>query len=256
MLQELRAALERKEFRLLFQPVFSRDLRLVALEALVRWEHPLRGLLPPSEFISICEESGLIVELGRRVLHEAAHHYAFLVPQGLGHVRLSVNVSAMQFAHGLLDDVRRVVEEFDLPFGALELELTESVIVDDPERAAQVMVALAELGVTIASAIADFGVGYSSLRYLKRLPIHRLKIDRSFVNDLESDESDRSICEAVIALARTLRLGVVAEGVESIFQRDWLRTSGAGELQGYLFAKPVSFAAATSAEPEPSAMAD
>lgn len=247
LLQELREALERREFRLLFQPVFSADLRLVALEALVRWEHPRRGLLPPSEFITICEESGLIVELGRRVLHEAARHHALLVAQGLGHVRLSVNVSAMQFAHGLLDDVRRVIDEFHLPAGALELELTESVIVDDPERAAQVMVALAQLGVTIA--IDDFGVGYSSLSYLKRLPIHRLKIDRSFVNDLESDASDRSICEAVIALARTLRLGVVAEGVESTFQRDWLRSSGAGELQGYLFARPVQFDEATHVEP-------
>ncbi|WP_208108766.1 sensor domain-containing protein [Cognatilysobacter terrigena] len=246
LLQELRDALERKEFRLLFQPLFSADLRLVALEALVRWEHPMRGLLPPSDFIAVCEESGLIVELGRRVLHEAARHHAFLVEQGLGHVRISVNVSAMQFAHGLLDDVRRVIDEFHLPPGALELELTESVIVDDPQRAANVMAALADLGVTLA--IDDFGVGYSSLSYLKRLPIHRLKIDRSFVNDLERDASDRSICEAVIALAKTLRLGVVAEGVESPFQRDWLRTRGAGELQGYLFAKPLPFERATQVE--------
>ena len=247
LLQELREGLERREFRLLFQPLFSADLRLVALEALVRWQHPRRGLLPPSEFIAVCEESGLIVELGRRVLHEAARHHALLAQQGLGHVRLSVNVSAMQFAHGLLDDVQQVVREFQLPPGALELELTESVIVDDPARAAQVMVALADLGVTLA--IDDFGVGYSSLSYLKRLPIHRLKIDRSFVNDLESDASDRSICEAVIALARTLHLGVVAEGVESEFQRDWLRSSGAGELQGYLFAKPLPFETATQVAP-------
>ncbi|HEY4582934.1 MAG TPA: EAL domain-containing protein [Lysobacter sp.] len=247
LLQELREALERREFRLLFQPLFSADLRLVALEALVRWEHPRRGLLPPSEFIAVCEESGLIVELGRRVLHEAARHHALLAQKGLGHVRLSVNVSAMQFAHGLLEDVEQVVRELKLPPGALELELTESVIVDDPARAAQVMVALAELGVTLA--IDDFGVGYSSLSYLKRLPIHRLKIDRSFVNDLESDASDRSICEAVIALARTLHLGVVAEGVESEFQRDWLRGSGAGELQGYLFARPLPFETATRVAP-------
>lgn len=247
LLQELREALERKEFRLLFQPVFSSSLRLVALEALVRWEHPRRGLLPPSEFISICEESGLIVELGRRVLHEAARHHAQLAEQGLGHVRISVNVSAMQFQHGLLEDVSRVIDEFSLPRGALELELTESVILDDPDRAAQVMSALADLGVTIA--IDDFGVGYSSLSYLKRLPIHRLKIDRSFVNDLESDVSDRSICEAVIALARTLKLGVVAEGVESTFQRDWLCSSGAGELQGYLFARPLQFDDATQIAP-------
>jgi diguanylate cyclase (GGDEF)-like protein/PAS domain S-box-containing protein len=247
LLQELREALERKEFRLLFQPVFSADLALVALEALVRWEHPRRGLLPPSDFITVCEESGLIVELGRRVLHEAARHHALLAAQGLAHVRIAVNVSAMQFTHGLLEDVERVIREFDLPAGALELELTESVIVDDPDRAAQAMIALARLGVTVA--IDDFGVGYSSLSYLKRLPIHRLKIDRSFVNDLESDASDRSICEAVIALARTLKLGVVAEGVESTFQRDWLRRSGAGELQGYLFARPVPFEQATAVTP-------
>lgn len=247
LLQELREALEREEFRLLFQPVFSADLRLVAMEALVRWEHPRRGLLPPSEFIAVCEESGLIVELGRRVLHEAARHHALLAAQGLSHVRIAVNVSAMQFSHGLLEDVERVVREFELPPGALELELTESVILDDPERAAQAMAALATLGVTVA--IDDFGVGYSSLSYLKRLPLHRLKIDRSFVNDLERDASDRSICEAVIALARTLKLGVVAEGVESPFQRDWLRESGAGELQGYLFARPVTFEEAVAVQP-------
>ena len=247
LLQELREALEREEFRLLFQPVFSGDLRLVAMEALVRWEHPRRGLLAPAEFIAVCEESGLIVELGRRVLREAARHHALLAAQGLAHVRISVNVSAMQFAHGLLEDVARVVDEFALPEGALELELTESVIVDDPDRAAQAMVALAKLGVTVA--IDDFGVGYSSLSYLKRLPIHRLKIDRSFVSDLEADASDRSICEAVIALARTLKLGVVAEGVESAFQRDWLRDSGAGELQGYRFARPVAFEEATAVVP-------
>ncbi|GAB2511637.1 sensor domain-containing protein [Lysobacter humi (ex Lee et al. 2017)] len=247
LLQELREALEREEFRLLFQPVFSTDLRLVALEALVRWEHPRRGLLAPAEFIAVCEESGLIVELGRRVLREAARHHRELAARGLGHVRISVNVSARQFVHGLLEDVADVVERYALPAGALELELTESVIVDDPERAAQVMAALARLGVTLA--IDDFGVGYSSLSYLKRLPIHRLKIDRSFVSDLESDASDRSICEAVIALARTLRLGVVAEGVESTFQRDWLCSSGAGELQGYLFARPLPFDDATAVAP-------
>ena len=240
----LREALEKKQFVLAFQPIYDRDGRPRALECLARWQHPQRGLLPPSEFIPACEESGLIVELGRRTLHEAARHHALLAAAGLGHLRLAVNVSATQFAHALEQDVADVVRDFSLPHGVLELELTESVIMDNPDGVIQTMRRLAELGVCLS--IDDFGAGYSSLAYLKRLPIHRLKIDRSFVKDLPDDRDAGSICSSIIALAHNLGLLTVGEGVETEQQRGWLVANGCDEIQGYLMARPASFDAILS----------
>lgn len=239
MVSQLRDALRREEFELDFQPLFGAEDQPVALEALVRWQHPERGRLFPNDFISLCEESGLIVELGRRVLHEAARHHSLLVDAGLGHLRLAVNVSAAQFAQDLHADIAAVVREFSLPPGVLELELTESVIMADPERAIHAMQQIARLGVSIS--VDDFGTGYSSLAYLKRLPIDRLKIDRSFVRDLGSDPDDALICSAIIALAHSLGLSTVAEGVETVQQHEWLRLRGCDELQGFLLGRPRSF---------------
>ncbi|MDQ3270322.1 MAG: PAS domain S-box protein [Pseudomonadota bacterium] len=188
MVSQLRDALRRQEFLLDFQPLFGVDDRPVALEALVRWHHPERGVLLPEEFVPVCEESGLIVELGRRVLAEAARHHAMLVAAGLGHLRIAVNVSAAQFAQDLHADIAEVIARFSLPRGVLELELTESVIMASPERAIRSMQQIVALGVGIS--IDDFGTGYSSLACLKRLPIERLKIDRSFVRDLGVDPDD------------------------------------------------------------------
>lgn len=239
LISQLREALQREEFVLHFQPVFDLGSRPVALEALVRWQHPERGLLPPGEFISVCEESGLIVELGRRVIREAARHHRLLEDAGLVGLRIAVNVSTAQFVHDLAGDVEAALREYRLPRGTLEIEITESVIMQSPERAIAVMQGLAELGVSFT--VDDFGTGYSSLSYLKRLPINRLKIDRSFVQDLASDPDDATICTAIIGLAHSLGLGTVAEGVETTQQLQWLRARGCDEIQGYLLGRPQPF---------------
>ncbi|WP_147652884.1 putative bifunctional diguanylate cyclase/phosphodiesterase [Vulcaniibacterium gelatinicum] len=239
LVSELRRALEARQFVSLFQPLFDTDGRIVALEALVRWRHPERGLLPPAEFVGVCEESGLIAELGRQVLREAARHHRLLAEAGLGPLRLGVNVSAAQFGDELVADVAAVVREFALPPGTLELELTETLLMSQAERAIELMQQIVALGVTIA--VDDFGTGYSSLSYLKRFPIHRLKIDRSFVQGLGRDADDEAICAAIVGLAGTLGIGTVAEGVETAEQQGWLRAHGVDEMQGYLLGRPQAF---------------
>ncbi|MEO6365708.1 MAG: EAL domain-containing protein [Luteimonas sp.] len=239
LITRLRQALVREEFVLHFQPLFSADGSATGMEALVRWQHPEQGLLPPGRFIGACENSGLIVELGRWVLGEAARHHALLAQRGLGHLTISINVSALQFQAGLLTDVEDAIALHALPRGALEIELTESAVMADPESAIAIMNRLNALGVTIA--VDDFGTGYSSLAYLKRLPISRLKIDRSFVRDLGQDEDDEAICTSIITLARSLDLGTVAEGVETVEQRNWLLAQGCDQLQGFLLARPAPF---------------
>jgi EAL domain-containing protein (putative c-di-GMP-specific phosphodiesterase class I) len=239
MVSALRDALQREEFRLVFQPLFGREGNPVGMEALLRWQHPQRGLLAPGHFIGLCEDSGLIVPIGRWVLNEAARHHALLAAKGLGHLRIAVNVSAMQFQQSLYDDVQGAIAAHALPPGALELELTESVIMGSPEVAIEVMQRIDKLGVSIS--VDDFGTGYSSLAYLKRLPIDRLKIDRSFVDQLGQDTDDDAICTSIIGLAHSLGLRTVAEGVETQQQLDWLRARGCDELQGFLLGRPLPF---------------
>jgi len=239
LISQLREAVERQEFELHYQPQFRWDGRAQGLEALLRWRHPQRGLLAPGHFIDALEESGLMVEVGRWVLRDAARRHAELVAMGLGDVRLAVNVSATQLHHHLLEDIEAIVQEFALPPGAFELELTESVLMVNAESTIEQMRRVAKLGVGIA--VDDFGTGYSSLSYLKRLPIQRLKIDRSFVRGLGGDPDDEAICASVILLASSLGLDTVAEGVETEPQRDWLAEHGCGELQGYLLGRPAPF---------------
>ena len=239
LVSRLREALAHGEFVLHFQPQFRADGAPTGMEALVRWQHPDQGLLPPGRFIGACESSGLIVPLGRWVLREAARHHALLAAHGLAHLTISINVSALQFQPGLLGDVQAALEAHHLPRGALEIELTESAVMADPEAAIAIMNQLDALGVGIA--VDDFGTGYSSLAYLKRLPITRLKIDQSFVRDLGKDEDDEAICASIIALARSLQLGTVAEGVETQGQRRWLLAHGCDQLQGYLLGRPAAF---------------
>jgi diguanylate cyclase (GGDEF)-like protein/PAS domain S-box-containing protein len=239
MVAELRRALENDEFVAVFQPLFDSDERPVALETLVRWYHPERGLLMPGEFIPVCEESGLIVELGRRVLDQAARHWRLLADAGLPQLRVAVNVSPAQFNDDLVQHVRATIEAHRLPAEVLELEITEGLLMQDPERAIELMRQIAALGVSFS--IDDFGTGYSSLAYLKRFPIDRLKIDRSFVRDLGSDEDDAAICNSIIGLAHALDIRTVAEGVETVLQLDWLRERQIDEVQGYLLARPMPF---------------
>jgi len=239
LILQLREALRLEQFALVFQPQFDIQGRPVGLEALLRWQHPVRGLLAPGHFITACEDSGLIVPIGRWVLREAARHHRLLVERGWDSLRIAVNVSAAQFQHGLAEDVAAVMREFALPPKVLELELTESVVMADPNAAIRSMAGLSELGVSIA--IDDFGTGYSSLAYLKRLPLDRLKLDRSFVQDLGRDPDDEAICDAIIRLAQSLELGTTAEGVETETQWRWLMERGCEEVQGYLFARPAPF---------------
>jgi diguanylate cyclase (GGDEF)-like protein/PAS domain S-box-containing protein len=239
LVSNLRDALDRGEFDVMFQPQYAADGRALGLEALVRWKHPSRGLLDPAEFIGACEDSGLIVPLGRHVLREAARHHRRLADAGLPGVRIAVNVSAMQFNDDLYRDIVEVLRRFELPDGVLELELTESVLMHSPERACELMQRLAALGVRFS--IDDFGTGYSSLAYLKRFPIDRLKIDRSFVQDLDRNVQDAAICQSIIGLAKSLGIATVAEGVETVQQERWLREHGCNELQGYLLGRPQAF---------------
>ncbi len=239
LISQIGEGLRLGQFLLHYQPVMQADGGAVGVEALVRWQHPERGLLAPSAFIDECETSGLIVPLGRWVMREAARCARTLLDAGITRqtLRMSVNVSALQFQNSLLEDVTDVIHTFDLPEGSFELELTESSLMGNADEAIAVMAALRTFGVEIA--IDDFGTGYSSLAYLKRLPINRLKIDRSFVNDLPDDQEDAAICRSVIRLAHNLGLRTVAEGVETTAHRDFLEAEGCDELQGYLFARPM-----------------
>ena len=239
LVQELHRALARQEFVLAFQLQFHADGRPSGMEALVRWQHPQRGLLAPGEFMEACEDSGLVLPLGRWVLQEAARHWRLLDGHGWGALRIGVNVSALQFEEGLVDDVRAVVEVYGLPAERLELELTESVLLARPAEARAAMEALSALGASLA--IDDFGTGYSSLAYLKDLPLQRLKLDQSFVRDLGRDPDCEAICAAILRMAQGLALGVIAEGVETPGQHAWLRERGCDEFQGFLLARPAPF---------------
>ncbi len=242
LMSRLHEAIERNEFELHFQPLFDvAQQRPIGAEALIRWRHPERGLVSPSEFIPLCEDSGLIVPLGRWILREACHRHRLLADAGWSGLTIAVNVSALQFRHGdLQQDVENLLREFSLPAGALELELTESLVMENPESVITVMNGLNRSGVLLS--IDDFGTGYSSMAYLRRLPVDKLKIDRSFVTDVDSDKRNAAICESILALARNFGLTVIAEGVETQSQLDWLRTHGCDQAQGYLLARPMPFA--------------
>jgi len=231
----MRQALAQDRFRLHFQPQVALPAgHIVGAEALIRWHDPVLGDVPPGRFIPVAEESGFIVAIGDWVLREAVAQAASWHGEGRP-VRMSVNVSALQFRQpGFVDGVARALRDNDLPGRLLELELTESILVQDVEDTLSRLHALADLGVLLA--IDDFGTGYSSLGYLKRLPIGRLKIDRSFVTDLPGDASDASIVHAVIQLGRALGIQVIAEGVETEAQRQFLVAAGCQEYQGWLCA--------------------
>nr|WP_255719692.1 bifunctional diguanylate cyclase/phosphodiesterase [Pelomonas sp. P8] len=230
----MRQALAEGRFRLYYQPqVELGSDRVIGAEALIRWRDPLRGDISPAEFIPLAEESGFVVSIGEWVLREAIDQAAHWLSRGL-RMPVAVNVSALQFqqAH-FVDSVAAALHEAALPASMLELELTEGVLLGDADEGLKRMQALAALGVTLS--IDDFGTGYSSLGYLKRFPIQRLKIDRSFVKGLPSDASDCGIANAIVQMGRALGLQVIAEGVETEAQRDFLAQAGCHEFQGYLY---------------------
>ena len=239
---DLRAGLQEQQFLLYYQAQIDAAGRISGAEGLLRWPHPLRGFTPPSEFIPAAEESGLILPLGRWVLETACHQLAaWAGSAATAHLTLAVNVSARQFCQP--DFMSQVVELLDRS-GAdphkLKLELTESMLLDDVEQTIVKMSALKALGVGFS--LDDFGTGYSSLSYLKRLPLDQLKIDQSFVRDVLSDPNDAAIVCAVVALAHSLGLDVIAEGVETEAQRDFLAGNGCTAWQGYLFSRPLPLA--------------
>ncbi len=244
----LRQALQENQFELYYQPQAEiRELGVVGLEALIRWNHPQRGMIPPARFIAVAEESGLIVPIGEWVLRTACRQIKAWQDAGFRDVTVAVNLSARQFhQERLLEMVGRVLEEtgLDPRSGALELELTESMVMQSGERAARIMAGLSALGLKIA--IDDFGTGYSSLSYLKHFPISTLKIDQSFVRDIAVDPDDAAIVATVVALGHSLKLKVIAEGVETPEQLARLRQMGCDEIQGYYLSKPLPAAAATA----------
>jgi EAL domain-containing protein (putative c-di-GMP-specific phosphodiesterase class I) len=236
----LRAALGRHEFLLHYQPKINlKSGEITGVEALLRWMHPERGLVPPLQFVPIAEECGLINSIGQWVLLEACRQARAWRDIGLRAVPMAVNVSAVEFlAKDFLSGVRAVLINTGLEPYDLELELTESVLMIDAESTIDTLHALKAIGVQLA--VDDFGTGYSSFSYLRRFPLDTLKIDQSFVRDIAVDQKDAAIVSAMIGIGKSLKQRVIAEGVETLEQLDFLRTQGCTEAQGYYFSRPVA----------------
>ncbi len=235
----LRRAIERDELVLHYQPQIDvvQD-RVIGAEALVRWNHPELGLIMPDRFIPIAEDSGLIVPLGSWVMREACRQQARWRDEGHGELTVAINISALQFRRpDFVDGIRSILADSGASADAIEFEITESVLMQPSEDLSRVLSHLRELGLTLA--LDDFGTGYSSLAYLKRFPISRLKLDRSFIQDLPGDAEDAAVSTAALSMARDLGMHVVAEGVENAAQRDFLAERGCRFMQGYLFARPL-----------------
>jgi diguanylate cyclase (GGDEF)-like protein/PAS domain S-box-containing protein len=238
---ELRRAVQRREFVLHYQPQVDKAGRVAGVEALARWSHPQRGLLSPLVFVAMAEETGLIIPIGQQLLREACEQIrAWSRQEAAAHLTVSVNISPRQFRHpDFLDMVRANIEETGIDPRRLMLEITESLLLDNVDEVVAKMESLKAEGLRFS--IDDFGTGYSSLAYLKRLPLDELKVDRSFVAHIETDDNAAAICAAMISLAHTLGLKVVAEGVETEAQRYFLSTvHKCDQLQGYLFGKPMA----------------
>ncbi len=235
----LRAALEHNELQLHYQPQFRlQDNSLFCVEALLRWSHPEQGWIPPSRFIPVAERSGLIEAIGDWVLQQALQQLRSWHDAGVPVPRVAVNLSTRQLHDGLLPRVQQLLAQYRLPPSVLELEITESLVMAEPDLAMRVLAGLADLGITLA--IDDFGTGYSSLAYLQKLHVHRLKIDRSFIQHLPDDDNDAALCLAILGMAHRLGLMVVAEGVETPGQRQFLQDNGCDVGQGWLFARALT----------------
>jgi diguanylate cyclase (GGDEF)-like protein len=236
---DLHAAVTNNQFELYYQPkVDTRTGEVRSAEALIRWAHPTRGIISPAEFIPLAEECGLIGAIGGWVVREACRQTRAWQLDGVPTLRVSVNLSASQFRDsGLVDGIRRALDDAGLEARYLEVELTESAVMSDPEKSIAILEQLSAMGVLVS--VDDFGTGYSSMSYLRRFPIDKLKIDRVFIDEIVSRPEDASIVRAIVSLAHSLRLKVVAEGVETPAQLDFLKTAGCDEYQGYHFSRPL-----------------
>lgn len=239
MQSELRKAIENNEFIVYYQPQI--DLvtdKVVGFEALARWEHPVKGLIMPMEFIPIAEENGLIVAIGKKMMYQACKQLKLWEEAGYTEITMAINLSARQFRDSeLLTMIYEVLEETKADPKKLEFEITETIALDDLEYTVATIKKLQELGITFS--LDDFGTGYSSLNYLKRLPVNNLKIDKSFLDSIMENQSDQKIVSTMIHLAKVLNISVIAEGVEKSEQELFLKNSNCNRAQGYLYSKPV-----------------
>jgi diguanylate cyclase (GGDEF)-like protein len=234
----LRRAVERGELCLHYQPQL--DLasgRITGAEALLRWFHPEQGLISPAQFIPVAEETGLIIPIGEWVIDAACRQIRAWIDQGLPPVRVAVNLSTRQFSATLPRTVLAIIARHGIPTDSLELEITESMLMHNADSVVAMMREFGDAGILMA--LDDFGTGYSSLSYLKRFPIDNLKIDQSFVRGIPTDPDDSAIARAIISMAKNLRLSVIAEGVETLAQMEFLRDAGCDEIQGYYFSRPI-----------------
>ncbi|MEH6357900.1 MAG: EAL domain-containing protein [Pseudomonadales bacterium] len=237
---ELQEALEQEQFYLHYQPQVNTDAQVFGVEALLRWNHPTRGMVGPDEFIPIAEETGLINQLGRYVLHHTLSEWSKFLAEGVceSAMKVAVNISPSHFLEAdFVDQIKHILSSYDLQNCHVVLEITEGVVIQDIADISAKMEALRQLGVGLS--LDDFGTGYSSLAYLKRLPLDTLKIDRSFVRDIHLDPNDAAIVEAILAMAASLGIDVIAEGVETDAQRQFLEQRGCILYQGYLFSRPA-----------------
>jgi EAL domain-containing protein (putative c-di-GMP-specific phosphodiesterase class I) len=235
----LRPALDRNEFSLHYHPkVDLASRQITGVEALLRWTHPERGMLPPAQFIPLAEETGLIVPIGRWVLKEACRQNMAWQRRGLRPVSMAVNLSPRQFVdESLLQDIDDALATSGMSPVLLQLEVTESMVMRNVPRAIKVLDAVQSRGIRLA--IDDFGTGYSSMSLMKQFPIDTIKIDRSFVRDLPDDTEDQAIAQAIIGMGKALGMTVVAEGVETTEQEAFLRDNACDEMQGFLFSRPI-----------------
>jgi diguanylate cyclase (GGDEF)-like protein len=246
LMNGLRKVLEREESLLHYQPQIDlQSGRIVGMEALVRWSHPNLGLIPPSKFIPLAEETGLIVPIGEWVLLTACMQNKIWQEAGMGPLRVAVNISARQFQQrNLLKMISSVLDKTGLPANCRELELTESVLMHKDQNTTKTLCELSEMGIQFS--VDDFGTGYSSLTYLQRFPINALKVDRSFVQEITTDANDAKIVTAIITMAHSLDLRVIAEGVETVEQLDYLHLLKCDQAQGYFFSHPLPAKGATA----------
>ena len=232
-------ALDNNEFNLVYQPQINlRSGEIIGIEALLRWDHPEHGSISPSEFISFAEESGMIVDIGYWVIKSACKELSGWRKEGLPEIRMSINISARQLMEeDIVSNIVKILEEYEVAGKYIELEITENAIMEDMDSVVRKLKELSSHGITIA--IDDFGTGYSSLSYLHKLPIHTLKIDRTFLKESHINKGDNTIINTIVAMAKALKLNVIAEGVETQMQLDYLREIECTEAQGFLFGKPL-----------------